>query len=88
MKDFNEYKEIRDKQDKIVTELSIKLNSFQKNELGMIVESVRMCDDFKAIKKSFTIEFNKLQDINKLGSKLFRKEIKNEQSEKRKLWRK
>ena len=88
MKDFNEYKEIRDKQEIIVSELSIKLNSFQKNEFGMVVESVRMSDDFKAIKKSFTIEFNKLREINKLGSKLFKKEIKNEQNEKRKLWRK
>lgn len=88
MKDFNEYKELKEKQDKIVSELSIKLNSFPKNEFGMVVENIRMSDDFNSIKKSFTIEYKKLQDINKLGSKLFKKEIKNEQSEKRKLWRK
>lgn len=88
MKDFNEYKELKEKQYKIVSELSIKLNSFPKNEFGMVVENIRMSDDFKSIKKSFTIEYKKFQDINKLGSKLFKKEIKNEQSEKRKLWRK
>lgn len=88
MKDFNEYKELKEKQDKIVSELSIKLNSFSKNEFGMVVENIRMSDDFNVIKKSFTIEYKKLQDINKLGLKLFKKEIKNEQSEKRKLWRK
>ena len=88
MKNYNEYKEMKEKQETIVFDLSNKLNSFPKNELGMTVENIRRHDEFKAIQNLYSIEFKKLQDLNKLGSNLFKKELANERNEKRKLWRK
>ena len=81
---YNEYKEIKSKQDAIVDQLSDKLNSFPKGEFGMVVESIRMSDEYKSIKNQFSKEFKKIQDINSFGAKNFKKEIRAEYEAKRK----
>lgn len=84
MNTYSEYKEVKRKQDAIVDMLSDKLNSFPKGLLGMTEESVRMSDEYKALKLQYSKEFKKIQDINSYGMKNFKKEIYKEYEEKRK----
>lgn len=84
MNTYSEYKEVKSKQDAIVDALSDRLNSHPKGLLGMTEESVRMSDEYKALKHLFAKAFKKLQDINSFGMKNFRKEICKEHEEKRK----
>lgn len=76
MKDYSEYKSIQEKQNVIVDSLSDKLNSLPKGAMGLVDENVRISDDYRSLKNNFNKEFRKLQEINRLGSKLFKKEIR------------
>ena len=75
MKTYEEFEEMSTKQAAIVDELSDKLNSFPMGQFGLVIESVRLSDEYKAINSQFRREFKKLQEINKLGSRLFKKQI-------------
>ena len=83
MNTYNEYKELQNKQNTIVDMLSDKLNSYPKGDFGMVEESVRMSDEFRLVKSNFNKEFKKLQEINRLGMKMFKKEIHKSHEEKR-----
>lgn len=83
MNTYSEYKELLLKQNKIVSELSDKLNKYSKGEFGMVTESIRFSDEFKEIEKQYANEFKRLQSINILGQSLFKKQIKKERDEKR-----
>ena len=83
MKNYSEYKEVKSKQDAIVDVISDKLNSYPKGAFGMTEESVRMSDEYKALKLQYAKEFKKIQDINSFGMKNFKKEINKEREEKR-----
>mgnify|MGYP001163365490 FL=1 len=83
MNTYNEYKELQNKQNTIVDMLSDKLNSYPKGDFGMVEESVRMSDEFRLVKSNFNKEFKKLQEINRLGMKMFKKEIRKSHEEKR-----
>lgn len=80
---YLEYKKIRSKQITITDELSNILNSFTKESNGMIIESIRLSNEYKALKNKFNIEFKKEQEITKLGMKLFKKEMRDESLAKR-----
>ena len=47
-------------------------------------ESVRMSEEYRAIKMQYTKAFRGLQDIHTLGQRLFKKEIRKEHEDKRK----
>lgn len=83
MNTYSEYKDLQSKQNTIVDMLSDKLNSYQKGDFGMIEESVRVSDEFRLVKSNFNKEFKKLQEINRLGMKMFKKEIRKSNEEKR-----
>lgn len=83
MNNYNEYKEIKNKQNAIVDELSDKLNSYPKDNLGMVIESARVSSEFRELKTQYQKEFKKLQDINREGMKKFKKEIRDEYESKR-----
>lgn len=83
MNTYNEYKELQNKQNTIVDILSDKLNSYPKGDFGMVEESLRMSDEFRLVKSNFNKEFKKLQEINRLGMKMFKKEIRKSNEEKR-----
>jgi hypothetical protein len=84
MTSYNEYKEIKSKQDAIVSALSDKLNSYPKGEFGMVEEKVRMSDEYREVNNQFNKEFKVLQNIHSTGMKLFKKEIRKEHESKRK----
>ena len=83
MNTYSEYKEVKSKQEAIVDMLSDKLNSYPKGAFGMTEESIRMSDEYKALKAQYAKEFKKIQDINSFGMKNFKKEIRKEYEEKR-----
>lgn len=83
MKTFNEYKETRNNQESIVNALSLQLNSFEKDNTGMVIESIRMTNEYKALKNNFNVEYNKLQNITIYGVRNFKKELTKERKEKR-----
>ncbi len=83
MNTYSEYKDLQGKQNTIVDMLSDKLNSYPKAVFGMIEESVRVSDEFRLVKSNFNKEFKKLQEINRLGMKMFKKEIRKSYEEKR-----
>lgn len=88
MKSYTEYKEMQTKQDAIVDELSDRLNSYPKGEMGLTPDHIKNSEEFKTLNASFKREFNKLREINGLGTRLFKKEIRQANEEKRKLIRK
>lgn len=88
MKNYKEYKEMQAKQNAIVDELSDKLNSYPRGEMGLISDHIKNTEEFKALHSIFKREFNKLREINGLGTKLFKKEIRQANEERRKLIRK
>ncbi len=57
----------------ITDELSNKLNSFDKNELGMISYSN---NESKEVKNALRIKFRELQKVNKMLTSEFKKEYK------------
>jgi len=83
MNTYSEYKDLQGKQNTIVDMLSDKLNSYPKGDFGMVEESVRLSDEFRLVKSNFNKEFKKLQEINRLGMKMFKKEIRKSHEEKR-----
>ena len=84
MNTYSEYKEVKSKQDAIVDMLSDKLNSYPKGAFGKTEESIRMSDEYKALKAQYAKEFKKIQDINSFGMKNYKTEIYKEHEEKRK----
>lgn len=88
MKNYTEYKEIQAKQNAIVNELSDKLNAYPKGEMGLISDDIRKSEEYRALSVSFRKEFNKLREINGTGARLFKKEIRQANEEKRNLIRK
>jgi hypothetical protein len=85
MTTYNEYKTVKQNQDSIVTELSVKLNSFAKYDNGAIIDEVRNSIEFKTVKMQFDIEFSKLQNINIYGNKNYKKQLDAERKTKRAL---
>ena len=79
---YDEYKEVKKKQDAIVDALSDNLNSYPKGVSGMTEENIRMSDEYKALKLRYSKEFRNLQKINSYGMKNFKKEIYEEYEKK------
>ena len=81
METFKQFKEAQARQVEIVYSLSRKLSEYPKHYYGMVIESVRMSDEYKALSKDYKQEFKKLQDINKAGVKKYKAELAQERKE-------
>jgi len=53
--------------------LSKKLNEPEKNGLGLIIEEIRLSDEYRELQKQFDKAFKELQQFNKWYVKEFRK---------------
>jgi vacuolar-type H+-ATPase subunit H len=71
---YENYKNTQKKQSSIVDKADKKLNSYEKQNDGRVTEEVRISDQYKKDNIKFNNEFKKLQDINAIGNKLFKKE--------------
>jgi len=84
MDTYIKYKKIKDDQNKIVDILSHKLNLYTKNNNGLIPDSITKTIEYKQLKNKFIIYFKKLKNINKIGVKMYKKDILKDIQEKRK----
>ena len=78
---FQEYKDMKSKQDEIVSSLSDKLNSFQKGSMGLLSDSVLSSPEYRKARGEYNKEFKLLQDLNSKGSKKFKKELSKERAQ-------
>lgn len=84
MENYEKYKELKKTQNEIVDNLSDKLNSFQRSSSGLISDEIRNSTEFKKIKNQYNIEFKVLQKLNQLGTKLYKKQIRDDYENSRK----
>ena len=83
---YEEYKILKANQDAIVDDLSNKLNRYPKGEMGLVVLSSGLeREEFNKIRLEFKIAFNNLRALNGIGVKKFKKQIQEDQANKRKL---
>lgn len=71
MTTYNDFRTAQATQNTIVNALGDQLNTFPKNENGL----VEMTPEYRIVKTKFDAEFKKLQSINSFGVKNFKKEI-------------
>ena len=69
--------------DSICSEYSKKLNSYPKNEMGLVIEEVRLSGEYQALKRDFEKSFKELQEFNKWFLKKFKKEYLKDRQQKR-----
>jgi type I restriction-modification system DNA methylase subunit len=67
---LSDYKDLRDKQDKLLDILEKKLNAYPRGPMGLVAESVRLSDEYILVNTQFKKEFKKLQELNKLIVKM------------------
>lgn len=73
---FDKFLEIKELCQAKVNLLSAALNSFPKEQNGMILEKFRSHESFKKMKKDYQTQFKALREINSYGNKVFKKELK------------
>lgn len=83
MKTFTEYLELSSAQNKIVNSISDEFGQFSTDQYGLIPDNVRQTELYKDVRRRFYTEFKKLQDINRMGVKLYAKELREHHAEKR-----
>lgn len=83
---YEDYKNAEKKQNVVVDKAGKKLNSYEKQKDGRVTEEVRISDQYKKDSIVFNKEFKKLQDINIIGNKLFKKEKAADHALKRQQW--
>ena len=66
MTTYSEYKELQNKQNAIVDNLSDQLNLYPKGEFGMTEESIRLSDEFKSVNSKFNKEFKNFKKLTGL----------------------
>lgn len=84
MNNYQEYKKIKADQEAVLKPIEDKLSSYPRGEMGLVSEHIRLSPEYIQIKAMFKAEFQKLQAINKEGTKRFKKEILAEVIAKRK----
>lgn len=75
--------------DNKVTELSSKLNGYNKyrNELGLIPNHIKELEAFKIISNEYQVAFKRLQEFNKWFIKEYKKEYNKERLERRRKFK-
>ena len=76
---YVEYKSIKSKYDKVLNELSSKLNSFPKSSSGLITDEARKRPEYLQLKKSYDFTFEQFRRFNSLKeSKTYSKQLSKE----------
>jgi hypothetical protein len=78
---YKEYKELKKEQTNKVAQIELNLKGFESYPNGLVKEEVRATKEYKQTNTMFQNEFNTLQEINKIGTKLFKKEMNKERLE-------
>ena len=82
--DYNQAKAYKQELNVLINEASNELNSFEKNEIGVIPDHVRVSENYQSVKDKYDLLFISLQNFNKWYVKKFKKEIT---VDRKSLWR-
>jgi hypothetical protein len=75
---YSEFKNLKAKLNKDVNKLSDELNSYERNDYGLATKETKKLKGYQSCKMLYKIKFKQLQEINKIGMRLFKNEIRNE----------
>jgi hypothetical protein len=76
---YAEYKSIQSKYDKVLNELTSKLNSFPKNSSGLLTDESRKRPEYLQLKKTYDFTFEQYRRFNSLKeSKTYSKQLSKE----------
>jgi hypothetical protein len=80
--EFKSLKAIQDERTDIASDL---MNSFAKYKLpnGLTPDHIKQTEQWKEAKKQWNTQFSRTRELNKLGNKLFKKEIREDHRLKR-----
>ena len=82
--DYNQAKAYKQELNVLINEASNELNSFEKNEIGVMPDHVRVSENYQSVKDKYDLLFISLQNFNKWYVKKFKKEIT---VDRKSLWR-
>lgn len=82
MENYQEYKKIKGEINAILDTLHNRLNSFPKNEIGLVPDEIRKTDEYINAKNLWYKTWVFYQTINRIGVKKFKKEIQKEYQDK------
>lgn len=80
---YHEFKDIKENQNKIINDLSDRLNLFPTSCNGLVDEKTRLSKQYKELNNEFQKEFKKLQIINRTGNRFFKREMRQDRQNKR-----
>ena len=81
---YEKAKEARDKIDRKLAKISAELKQFPKGRpMGMTPDHVKFSSEFQCAKFRYDKAFSELREFNKIFTKIFAKEIREERDERR-----
>ena len=79
---FEQYKKERDSLHVWMDQISKEMDVYPRNEMGLVIEEIRMTDAYKEKKALYQVVFNKLRNLNGKYVKVYKKELAAERAEK------
>lgn len=79
---FEQYKKERDFLHLWMDQISKEMDVYPRNEMGLVIEEIRMSEAYRAKKALYQKAFNKLRDLNTKYIKVYKKELAVERAEK------
>ena len=80
---FAEANEKRKQLDALASELSLRLQQYPKNEMGLVPEEIRFSEEYRKLAGEFDTTFRELRNINAYVLKHFKREHLQEQARRR-----
>jgi hypothetical protein len=80
---YEEFKQLKAIQDKRTDKASDLIGSFDKLPNGLTPDHIKQSEQWKTAYRNFNHEFRKTRELNQLGNKLFKKEIRKEHMDRR-----
>jgi len=79
---FEQYKKERDSLQCWMNNISKEMDVYPRNEMGLVIEEIRMSPAYKEKKGLYQIVFNNLRTLNGKYIKIYKKELAAERAEK------
>ena len=77
MESYKAYKTVKQNLENRLEELELVMSKYPKNEMGLVLDSSKD-DNYQKAKLEWSYQFKKLQGINRIASKMFKKQIQKE----------
>lgn len=77
MEEYNDYKKAKQNLENKLEELESVMSQYPRNEMGLVLDGYKD-EKYKKAKLEWAYQFKKLQEINRIASKMFKKQIQKE----------